>query len=77
MEQNNQQVPKKKGSIIPSIIGGMFFCFGLVSTLNDIAYAAHTSYCTRKSFMENYSKFKGNYEYYAVVCLQDYEGEEM
>ena len=30
MEQNNQQVPKKKGSIIPSVIGGIFFCFGLV-----------------------------------------------
>ena len=30
MEQNNQQVPKKKGSIIPSFIGGMFFSFGLV-----------------------------------------------
>lgn len=30
MEQNNQQVPKKKGSIIKNVIAGIFFCFGLV-----------------------------------------------
>lgn len=41
MEQNNQQVPKKKGSIIPSIIGGMFIFFGIVSTVFVILFAVY------------------------------------